>query len=289
MRYLIIILITILLNACQFNQSTKKDLLTGASSRGNGLGSDDVQIEINGKTENRNTYVFGEKVNFIFNDIKGLKEIDGKTYPGMSIYIVKDKDTLLSEDDLIDPLEDGTNLSPLLLKTHFIAALPITDNYKVYINIWDKKGDGTFKFEMPFEVEENKIIDITASNLEYSTIYLWNESKQAPVLDKNIDINDNYILISEKVKGLKNIDGKVYPIFSIDIEDSKGNKILSDPNVLNQYETGGLNAEAFSAGQIPINISFTKGKIFNPCILTATLTDKNSTNSIHIKSELVIE
>ena len=41
----------IVFNSCQFSQSVNTDLITGAYSRGNGIGIDDVIIEINGKAE----------------------------------------------------------------------------------------------------------------------------------------------------------------------------------------------------------------------------------------------
>ena len=42
-------LITVIFSACEFNQSVNKDLNTGAYSRGNGIGCDDVKIQINGE------------------------------------------------------------------------------------------------------------------------------------------------------------------------------------------------------------------------------------------------
>lgn len=145
----------IILNSC--NQSVNKDLITGASSRGNGIGCDDVFIEVNGNIKKTNEFIYGDKVNFLFNNISGLKYVDGKVFPGLSMYIVKNKkDTLLSADDLFKNLKDGTDLSPLQLKAKLTARLPHKNNekYQVLIKIWDKKGTGTFSYEMPFIVKE---------------------------------------------------------------------------------------------------------------------------------------
>ena len=40
----------------------------------------------------RNEFVFGEKVNLIFNNVSGLNNSDGKTFPELSMYIVKNED-----------------------------------------------------------------------------------------------------------------------------------------------------------------------------------------------------
>jgi hypothetical protein len=87
-RILSVVLVIVMCSSCQFNQSVNTDLSTGAYSRGDGIGCDDVFIEINGIVEKRNEYVFGEKVNLIFNNISGLISLENKTYPGLSIHIV---------------------------------------------------------------------------------------------------------------------------------------------------------------------------------------------------------
>ena len=46
-----LIIVFIVFNSCQFNQSINKDFITGANSRGDGIGCEDVQIEINLKTQ----------------------------------------------------------------------------------------------------------------------------------------------------------------------------------------------------------------------------------------------
>ena len=41
------------------------------------------------ETDNRNEFVFGEKVNLVFNNVSGLTNSNGKTFPELSMYIVK--------------------------------------------------------------------------------------------------------------------------------------------------------------------------------------------------------
>lgn len=289
-RILIITIGIITLNSCQFNQSVNTDLTTGAYSRGNGIGIDDVNIEINGKIEKRNEYVFGEKVNLIFNNINGLTKTENKTFPGLSMYIVKnEKDTVLSNPNLLKNLDNGTNLFPLQLQANFRTALPYQneEKYKVFVSIWDKKGDGKFTYELPFTIKENDLLDIENKGIEYSKIYLWNETRKQPVFDQNVSSEDLLILILDDISGLELSNEKVFPIFSVELIDNKGNKIISNPNLLSNYENEGVNPEDLKS-QLTAKLTFTKGEINNPCKLIVKLKDKNSEKEINIRTELKI-
>ena len=289
-RILILTIGIITFNSCQFNQSVNTDLITGAYSRGDGIGIDDINIEINGKIEKRNEYAFGEKVNLIFNNIDGLTKTENKTFPGLSMYIVKnEKDTVLSNPNLLKSLDNGTDLFPLQLQANFRTALPYQneEKYKVFVNIWDKKGDGKFTYELPFTIKENDLLNIENKGIEYSKIYLWNETLKQPVFDQNVSSEDLLILILDDISGLELSNEKVFPIFSIELIDNKGNKIISNPNLLSDYENEGVNPEDLK-NQLTAKLTFTKGEINNPCKLIVKLKDKNSAKEINIRTELKI-
>lgn len=289
-RILTLLIAIATFSSCQFNQSVNKDLTTGAYSRGDGIGVDDIAIEINGETDNRNEFVFGEKVNLVFNNVSGLTNSNGKTFPELSMYIVKnEKDTILSDPNLLKSLNDGTDLSPLQLQANFRTALPNQNNekYKVFIEITDKKGDGKFNYELPFTIKENDLLDIKSNGIEYSTIYLWNETLKQPVFDNNVSSEHLFILILNDIQGLELTDEKVFPIFSLDLTDNVGNKILSNPNLLSAYEETGVNPKDLKS-QVTAKLTFTEGKINNPCKLNAKLKDKNSSKEINISTELNI-
>ena len=288
-KSVILLIIIATFNSCQFNQSMNTDLTTGAYSRGDGIGIDDITIEINGEADNRNEFVFGEKVNLVFNNVSGLTNSNGKTFPGLSMHIVKnEKDTILSNPNLLKSLNNGTDLSPLQLQANFRTALPNQNNekYKVFIEITDKKGDGKFNYELPFTIKENDLLDIKSNGIEYSTIYLWNETLKQPVFD-DVSSEHLFILILNDIQGLELTDEKVFPIFSLDLTDNDGNKILSNPNLLSAYEEVGVNPKDLKS-QVTAKLSFTEGQINNPCRLNAKLKDKNSSKEINISTELNI-
>ncbi|UGU15038.1 hypothetical protein LS482_15270 [Sinomicrobium kalidii] len=276
--------------ACEFNRSVHKDLKTGALSGGDGIGCENISIEVNGTKDRRNTFVFGEKVNFVFDDLTGFTEKDGKKFPGLSLHIVKnEKDTVLAYANLLDHLEDGTALSPLQLQASFTAALPHKDHekYKVHINIWDEKGTGQFSYEMPFTVTGNDFLDIETSGATYDNIYLWDQTGHQLVTDKTINADHSFVLIVEGADGFKQTEGVVFPVFSIEITDRRGNILLSDANLFKKYEDTGLDADTFN-DKLYATIGFYGGKVHNPCKLKAVLKDQHSEKQIAVTTELEI-
>lgn len=290
-KTLSLICMGMLLSSCQFNQSVNKDLSTGAYSRGDGMGVETIEIEVNDEVDARNAFVYGEKVNLVFDDVTGLTRLEDMVYPGLSMHIIKNQqDTVFSNPNLLNTLEDGTALSPLQLQAHFFTALPYKDNeeYKVKVNIWDKKGDGTFEYELPFTVKENDLLDVNARSLDYSSIYLWNETTRQTVVDNTLDSEHVLVLIMEGIEGMETIDEKVFPVFSIDIVDSNGNEIISNPNIFREYLEEGINARDVQE-QLIAEITFSEGEINNPCTLTAVLKDQKSAGEITVTTQLDIQ
>ena len=148
-------LMLIVLSAC--NQSVEKNLKTGAYSRGDGLTSDYIFIYINGEQKNQNTFDLNSKIKVAFEEMSGFNKENGKTFPGMSMKIVANqKDTIANFPDLLADLKNGTDLNPLTLNASFTTVpeyFDTTKKYKLYVKIWDKNGDGTFSYELPFTVK----------------------------------------------------------------------------------------------------------------------------------------
>lgn len=281
-----VILLVTTLNSCNF----KKDLITGATIQGKGLECDDISIEINGEIEKRNTYIYGEKVFFVFDDITGLKKEEGKVYPGFSMHVVKnEKDTVLVESNLLRNLENGTDLSPLQLRASLVTGLPYKNNekYKLHLKIWDRKGEGTLSYKMPFQVKESDLLTIKSTEISYSAIYLWNESQNKVLKTHTVDKDDKLLLSLEKIEGLEEVNEKVYPSLSIELTGNDGKKIIANPNLFSANKNG-FNAKEFKEKQLPITIQFEKGQFFNPYQLKVVLSDTKSDKKIIITTALEI-
>ena len=285
-----LVIITLLFHACSFNKSINKDLITGAVTTGNDLSCDAVYMQINGETIHRNTFIFGENVNFIFNDINGFKQENGKVYPEMSMVIIKKENQMVFSELSLLNLTDGTSLSPLQLKANFIAGFPYQNNekYEVLLTIWDTKGDGKFTYKMPFKVQENKLLTITSNNMKYSSIYLWNETENKVVTDNKIVAKNKYSLLLEGIDGLIAENKKVFPMLSILLTDNKGNMIIADQNLYSKYASG-FDAITFSEKQLPITLTFKDGQFFNPYRLKVILKDEKSENKLSILTNFTIE
>ncbi|HHB52590.1 MAG TPA: hypothetical protein ENK75_06065 [Saprospiraceae bacterium] len=150
------VFILFLINACQFNQSVNKDLVTSATSRGNGIGCENVDIQVNDKEVNKNTFATNDKVQVFFRNLEGFQKVEDKVYPGLGMWIVKnDKDTIADYPDLLNNLQNGTDLQPLVLNASFHASdvFKPSEKYKLHIKIWDKKGTGKFTYALPFTVQ----------------------------------------------------------------------------------------------------------------------------------------
>lgn len=282
---------SILLASCEFNKSASKDFISGAVSTGDGISCDKITVETGGQPGKNNQFVYGETVNLVFENVSGFQKEDGKTYPALSLDLVKnEKDTVLSYADLLSDIKEGTSLSPLELQANFTAALPYNNDeqYKAHIHIWDKKGKGSFTYEMPFTVKDAGLLTVESTGIGYSTIYLWNESQKQPVRTSEIDQNDKIILLLEGIKGLSSENEKVYPILSLELLDQEGTKILDNPNLFSTYKEVGIKAEDV-ARQLSATITFSTGAVKNPYRLTAILSDQKSANQIKVTTELKIK
>ncbi len=291
MKTIKILLVALVFSACNFNKSINKDLVTGAKSKGDGLGCDDISIQIDGKKEKRNIFNFGENVVFAFDGIHGFKEQNGKVYPEMSMVVLKKENQMvLSELNLLN-LTEGTSLSPLQLQANLIANFPYKNNeeYEVQITIWDTKGEGKFTYNMPFTIIENELLDVKSTNIKYTSTYLWNETDNKVVADNKMSAKDKYLFILEGVDGLKIENGKVFPSLAVHLTDNKGNELIASSNLYGNTTVDGLDASRFTKGQIPIILEFNEGQFFNPYNLHVQLKDTKSENKLNITTELEIK
>lgn len=284
-------LTALLFFGCQFNQSAQTDFDTGASSSGVGISVEDIRIEVNGKTAKSTNFTYGDKIDIVFNMVNGLNELEGRTFPEMSLDIVKnDTDTIISHPRLLKHLQNGTDLKPILLTAFFnVAISPKGDNnYKALVKIRDRKGDGSFNYELPFTVKPSDLLKISSNDLDYSTIYLWDDTSKRVVNDQKVNVDNTYILILEGIDGLEEVNAKVYPIFALDLRDAGDNIILSEPNIFAAYVQTGVAPELVKE-QISATITFTNGNALNPCKLNAIIKDKHSNRHINITTELKLQ
>jgi len=284
----------IMFYSCNFSQSTSTDLTTGAVSRGKNITCEKVSMKVNGETVKTNEFSFGDEVYFIFDDVAGLKIIDNKTYPKMSMKIVRN-DSII-EFDKPNLLEDlgGTDMNPLQLTASFFTRLEANknDSFKVTIIISDKNSNGTFTYDFPFTVKPiktQKLNSQTSNNVKVEEVFMWNKTKGVKVEDNVLDIQDKYALVFDAITGLNHDDTKVYPLLSAYMQDASGKKILDYEHLLQKLEQQGIEAEDVKSNQIYIDIEFNEIEFKNPYLLFAKLQDKKTGEYITVKETFTLK
>jgi hypothetical protein len=141
-----------------FNIGTKKDLRTGLSTKNNGLGYDEVYVTANGKKLTSNKAALGSKLIMQFTGVDGFKEVKGKVYPGLSMYIGDKSGKKIAEfDDLFNEYTaKGMSVdmaSSLQATLNTGAPMKKNTDYIWKVRIWDKKGKGEIVSEMILKME----------------------------------------------------------------------------------------------------------------------------------------
>lgn len=286
-----ILSITLLLScllSCQTNKSVKKDLITGLISQGDGISCDEVHLSEGNKRVQRNTFTYGEKFHLNFDNISGFEKIGNNVFPGMELLVTGQKgDTIMHNPDLYSNSNTGVDISPLLLQAKITAANPIHSNntYTLNVNIWDKKGTGTFKSEMDFSVTPNNHIEVENNNISYDEIYFFSQEKNNVITGNEAKFNENIYMIFEGLEGFKIEDGKANLGLSIKGTDSDGEIILNETDLVG--DTSIVVTEL--KNRLSPSFIFSGSNIKNPVTCEIIIWDKKSENRIKTLTELSIK
>lgn len=274
--------------SCDFRKSVSKDLVTGMVTKGDGLSSEDVYLTTGDETIQRNTFTYGEELSLSFNNIEGFERIDNHVFPGMSLIVISENgDTVLKNLDLYAGLASGTDHSPLLLTSEVTVADPIHSNgeYTLFVNIWDKKGDGVFTAELDFDVVPNDQIDIECNHITYREIYLYSQQRQRVITNNTAGFNENVFMMFEGLEGFVK-EGEMISIgLSLTVKDSEGNLIVNEGDLM---DASGMDYSEVHS-QLAPNFILTGSQINNPVECEINIWDKKGEGSIKTSTQLQIE
>jgi len=290
-KVLVGLLVPLMLTACNFSKSVKKDFVTGLTASGDGLSCEDIYLSVNDENITRNTFIYGEKVYVNFSDIKGFTKENENAFPGMKIVVTSTTGEIVFQvDDLHAGFDQGVDYSPLLLYADIVVAAPMHsgNEYLLNINIWDKKGIGTFDTSLPFTVKPNEKISIEASDISYNEVYLFSESLDKSITDNKIKFNDNTYVIFEGLDGFSSDNGLIYPGLSLLLTDSKGNQILNNDNLFTEYSENGIDPDAVKE-RVSAHFNVTGTNANNPLHCVVTMWDTKSNSRIKMETDLVID
>jgi hypothetical protein len=283
--------VSAVLAGCKFSKSVKKDLISGLTTTGSDLSCEDVYLKVDDQKTSRSTFTYGETFYICFDDVRGFTSENGYVFPGMEIVITDNSgDTLLQADDLYKEYSQGMNFSPLQLTADLTVADPIKSNgnYAMLINIWDKKGTGTFTSKFDFNVAGNKNISAIPESVSYSEKYLFSQGTNRVITDNIIHFNDNIYIIIEGLTGFREENGLVYPGMKMKGIDAKNNIILDYDDLLSDYSETGIAVSDFSS-RVSAHFKITGSSFNNPLRCELVIWDKKSSASLKIETDMTVK
>lgn len=287
LRGLVFVVLFIAINSCQFAQSVEKDLVTGMSTRGDGLTCAKVYLSDGENIIKRNTFLYGETYYVNFEGMEGFERIGEGAFPSMQLVVVSDKgDTVLFVNDMYDGYTQGIENSPLDLYGEITAADPIHtgEDYTLYVTIRDKKGNGSYRATLEFDVVPDESITITGNQVSSTEIYLYSQQRGRAITNGQAEFNENIYMLFEGLEGFLVEEGKVHLGLSLEVKDATGNLILDEPDL--------LGAESMSYDmvheQLAPNFILTGSQIANPVNCKVRIWDKKGTAWINASTEITV-
>jgi len=279
------------ISSCDVRQSVHKDLITGLTTRGDGLSCEDVYLSVDDEQISRNNFIYGETFYLNFSNIEGFSKVDENAFPGMLLCVTNEAgDTIMQTGDMYADYTDGIRFTPLLLKTNLTVARPIqsNENYTLSVKIWDKQSDGTFTAELPFSVTENEKIQVENNIATCEEIYLFSKEKDRVITNGEVGFDETIYFIFEGLSGFHEENGKVFVGLKLQATDNTQNVILSYDDLFESYEETGISTDDFKS-QINASITFSEGEVVNPVLCEVAIFDKKSDASVKATTELYLE
>jgi len=286
-----VILFSIVIAGCHFSRSVKKDFVSGLTSTGSGLTCEEVYLKVNDERTDRNSFIYGEVVNLVFEDVKGLKQENGKSFPKMQIIVNSlSGDTVFFADNLYSEYTEGMNFSPLQLTGDLTVAAPIKTGgeYLLTVTIKDRKGAGIYLSKLKFSVKGNDKIKIEPLNVSYNEVYLYSQGKNKVINDGMISFDDNIYILAEGIKGFKEENGLVFPGISFRGSDASGKAIFNYEDMFSDYSTTGIAVSDFNT-KISAHFKLTGSEFNNPLHAEIIIWDKKSSARLRISTDMTVK
>ena len=286
-----VILFSIVIAGCHFSRSVKKDFVSGLTSTGSGLTCEEVYLKVNDERTDRNSFIYGEVVNLVFEDVKGLKQENGKSFPKMQIIVNSlSGDTVFFADNLYSEYTEGMNFSPLQLTGDLTVAAPIKTGgeYLLTVTIKDRKGAGIYLSKLKFSVKGNDKIKIEPLNVSYNEVYLYSQGKDKVINDGVISFDDNIYILAEGLKGFKEENGLVFPGISFRGTDASGKAIFNYEDMFSDYSTTGIAVSDFNT-KISAHFKLTGSEFNNPLHAVIIIWDKKSSARMKISTDMTVK
>ena len=263
-------------------QNNSSDNTVKINSKGNILSCNNIYLTLNGNTINNSEFIFGEKFQINFDNITGFNLIDGKFYPSLSIIILdKNNDTIFVTDDLYG--NNGFKTAQISLNAYLECADPMYSNntYHAFINIWDKKGEGTFASDFEFSVKPTDKITTETNKLSYKEVYLYSKDSKKVIFDNKVNLYERVYIIFEGLDGFVVSDSLASVGMDLLATDINGDTVIYIPDFFPEP------IKAFDLFQASsVKLVFKDKKIKDPLNCNVFIWDKKSDANINAKFKL---
>jgi len=269
-------------------QFVEKNLVTGMTTRGNGLSCAEVYLSDEEKIIGRNLFIYGETFYVNFDGMEGFERVDGSVFPDMRLTIVSEHgDTVLHLDDLYAGYKEGIDLSPLQLYAEVTVANPVFsgETYALYVDIQDKRGTGSYAATLDFAVHRDDKIQLNGKQLSSREIYLFSQQRGLTITNGIAGFDENIYLLFEGLEGFTVNGGQLNMGLSMVVKDADENVILDEADL---FGDSPLNYEDVHL-QVASNFILTGSQVANPVSLTVRIWDKGSSAWISAYTEIVVE
>jgi len=287
-RDLLLIALLFTSYSCNFAQSVEKDLQSGLTTRGKGLSCTDVYLSDGENILKRNAFIYGETFYVNFDGMDGFQRDGQHAFPDMRLLVIGERgDTAMYLTDLYAAYKDGIDFSPLKLYAEVTVADPMHSDgsYTLFVDVGDKRGDGTFKATLEFTVVRDEKIKIESNQLSYQEIYLFSQQRNLSITNGRAGFDENIYLLFEGLDGFSVSNGQVELGLSLVLTDANGNRILDESDL---FGGSAMSYEDVHA-QVAPNFILTGSEIANPVRCRVRIWDKSSEAWIRASTELVVE
>lgn len=277
----------LILSSCNFKKSVGKDLDTGATTVGNGLSCDDIGLTSNGTIKTNNKFVDGERIAINFKNMEGFTKVGGKFYPGLSIEIRSKSGKSVEKNDDVFAEEEGFVMDPITVTAYFNAKFneQKDKDYIVKIKVWDKKGKGTFNYEMPYSVKPNEVLTIKNKGLSAETVELFDLDFGYRIAKNDLFQTDKHEFRITGLKGFVEENGKAFIDGSVKVTDADGKILLNGEHLFSAYEKSGISAKDVS-DFVSIKFNLGNDKIKEPVLIEAMVFDLKSAKTLNIQTKM---
>lgn len=275
-----------LLTGCNFRKSVSTDMITGLSTKGDGLSADEVYISNGTDRLTENTFLYGQEIYTFFTNLEGFVAENGTIYPEMEVLVLsKAGDTVLNHRNLLGAKGFASKAADL--NGNVILAAPIYSGaeYTVKYKVIDTKGSGVFYSEFDLELKPDPLIKRMENGLTIKEAYIYDKKTGTVVTDGKIGFGENVLLDVKGLSGYSLVDGKPNLEMSVLVTDATGKVFLDLPHLLKDMVISTKDIENGLGSTLIMN----KGVLENPVSWKLRIWDKNNGAEVNVLAKIKVE